>query len=73
MTPEKLAYMANQIAIAFARLPGEEAEAAIAEHIDQFWDPRMRARLLVLAETPGADLSDRVRGAAALIRRPATA
>ncbi|PTW47078.1 MULTISPECIES: formate dehydrogenase subunit delta [Rhodovulum] len=73
MTPDKLAYMANQIATAFARLPDDEAEAAIAAHIDQFWDPRMRARLLSLAESPNTGLSDRARGAAALIRRPETA
>lgn len=73
MSPEKLAYMANQIATAFARLADGEAEAAIAAHVDQFWDPRMRAGLLAQAETPDSGLSPRVRAAAALIRRPQTA
>ncbi|MCO8145430.1 formate dehydrogenase subunit delta [Rhodovulum tesquicola] len=73
MTPEKLIYMANQIATAFARRPEDEAVAAIAEHIDAFWGPGMRAQLLALAEAGAPDISPRVLRAAERIRRPQAA
>jgi formate dehydrogenase subunit delta len=46
MSPDKLAYMANQIGRAFAHQPHEKAVAATAEHIRKFWEPRMRAAIL---------------------------
>ena len=46
MSPEKLAYMANQIGKFFAHQPREQAVAAIADHIRRFWDPRMRRDIL---------------------------
>ena len=73
MKPEKLTYMANQIATAFAHLPEAEAVTSIAGHIDAFWDPRMRAQLLALVEAREPDLAPRVVAATARIRRPATA
>ncbi len=42
MSPDKLAYMANQIGRAFAHQPHEQAVASTEEHLRQFWDPRMR-------------------------------
>lgn len=50
MSPEKLIRMANQIATFFESQP-EAAPAAIAAHINDFWEPRMRAQLLAI----GAD------------------
>jgi formate dehydrogenase subunit delta len=41
----KLAYMANQIARNLAAKGDEQAVAAIADHIDKFWDPRMKEDL----------------------------
>jgi formate dehydrogenase subunit delta len=46
MSPDKLAYMANQIGKFFAHQPHEKAVAAIADHIQKFWDPRMRSEIL---------------------------
>jgi len=37
--------LANEIAVQFAHQPPEQAAAAIAQHIRQFWDPRMKADL----------------------------
>ena len=37
--------LANDIARQFAHLPGDQASAAVANHIAMFWDPRMRAEL----------------------------
>jgi formate dehydrogenase subunit delta len=46
MSPDKLAYMANQIGRFFAHQPHDKAVAAIAEHIQKFWDPRMRSEII---------------------------
>jgi len=46
MSPDKLAYMANQIGKFFAHKPHDTAVAAIADHIQKFWDPRMRSEIL---------------------------
>jgi formate dehydrogenase subunit delta len=41
----KLAHMANQIARNFAAQGEDAAIAATADHIEKFWDPRMKAQL----------------------------
>jgi len=41
--------MGNDIARQFAHLPPREAAAAIARHIETFWDPHMRRTLEALA------------------------
>jgi formate dehydrogenase subunit delta len=57
MQPEKLVTMANQIARFFAAQGEERAVPQIADHIEKFWDPRMRREIARhLAETGGAGL-----------------
>ncbi len=56
MSPEKLVYMANQIAKFFAHEPEAQAVASIAHHLRQFWDPRMRKALLDHLAAGGAGL-----------------
>jgi formate dehydrogenase subunit delta len=46
MSPEKLAYMANQIGKFFAHQPHDKAVAAINDHLKKFWDPRMRGTIV---------------------------
>lgn len=46
MELSRLAYMADQIARNFAARGEEAAIAATAEHIRQYWDPRMKAAIL---------------------------
>jgi formate dehydrogenase subunit delta len=46
MSPDKLAYMANQIGKFFAHQKHDQAVAAIADHLEKFWDPRMRGTIL---------------------------
>lgn len=70
---EKLAYMANQIATFFEAMPRDEAIDGIADHINKFWEPRMRRHLFALIEAGGAGLRPQVVEAAAQIRRPAPA
>ena len=49
-TNERLAYMADQIARNFAALGQDRAIAATADHIANFWDPRMKSRAFSLLE-----------------------
>ena len=46
MSPEKLAYMANQIGKFFAHQPHDKAVAAINDHLQKYWDPRMRGTIV---------------------------
>ena len=73
MTDDKLTYMANQIATFFRSKPEAEAVAGVADHINQFWEPRMRAKLLAELAEGGEGLSPLVKAAAPAIRpaRPA--
>ena len=50
MKPEKLIYMANQIATFFRSYPEDEAIAGIRDHLKAFWTPRMRAAAIELGE-----------------------
>ncbi|HKX22857.1 MAG TPA: formate dehydrogenase subunit delta [Rhizorhapis sp.] len=54
---EKLIYMANQIARNFAALGDANATAAVAAHIHDFWDPRMKSMIFshVIAGGEGLD------------------
>jgi formate dehydrogenase subunit delta len=51
--------MANDIAAQFRHLPPDAAVDALAAHLRQFWDPRMRAQLVeaVTADAEGIDPS----------------
>ncbi|MBN4666466.1 formate dehydrogenase subunit delta [Pandoraea nosoerga] len=56
MDGNNLVRMANRIADFFESLPDrEEAVAEVAAHLRKFWDPRMRAHILAMADTPAAD------------------
>ena len=70
-TDEKIVRMANQIAIFFSSKPHGEAVAGTAEHINKFWDPRMRRTLFALLDKDDAGFAPLVVESAAQIRRPA--
>ena len=38
--------MINKIVVHFGYLPTEQAAAEVADHVNRFWDPRMKQRLL---------------------------
>jgi formate dehydrogenase subunit delta len=44
-SPDKLIYMANQIATFFRSQPGTDQATRVAAHIKDFWEPRMRLQL----------------------------
>lgn len=74
MSPDKLVRMANQIAAFFTAQGGEEAAAGVADHLNRFWDPRMRGQLLAMiaaGETEGLDTA--VLAAGPLVRPPQAA
>lgn len=55
---DKLAYMANQIAVFFGNaMPHDEAVAGIADHLNKFWEPRLRRQLLEIVESGRGGLS----------------
>jgi len=51
----RLRYMADQIARNFAAYGDEKAVLATADHIDMYWDPRMKAMIFadIAADGPG--------------------
>ena len=63
--------MANQIAAFFHSYEKEEAMKGIAEHINKFWEPRMRTHFFAVIDSGGKGFDPLVREAARLIRRPA--
>jgi formate dehydrogenase subunit delta len=63
MSPDKLVYMANQIGKFFASQGADEAISRTADHIEKFWDPRMRATIRAYVAAGGAGLDPNVRKA----------
>jgi formate dehydrogenase subunit delta len=53
--PERLIYMANQIARVFAGQPGDPATATAA-HLKSFWDPQMRGEIIAWRAAGGEGL-----------------
>jgi formate dehydrogenase subunit delta len=56
-TLERLVYMANQIARNFEIGGHDPAVLAVADHIDHFWDPRMKSMIFAHLAADGEDLS----------------
>lgn len=71
-TSEKLVRMANQIADFFHSKPREEGIAGVAEHINKFWEPRMRQQLFEMLEGGTENFNELVVAASAKIKRPIT-
>lgn len=71
-TSEKLVRMANQIADFFHSKPREEGIAGVAEHINKFWEPRMRRQFFEMLDAGAADFNELVVAASARIKRPIT-
>jgi formate dehydrogenase subunit delta len=64
MKAERLVEMANDIGHFFAAEPDRAAAVAgIANHLQRFWDPRMRRAIRQHVQNGGAGLEDPVREA----------
>ena len=70
MSHNKIVYMANQIAVFFQSKPHDEAVEGFADHINKFWDPRMRVQLFGFIAEGGEGLKPLVLEAAPHIRKP---
>lgn len=73
MSPDKLIYMANQIARSFRSRGQAQAVAATAEHISNFWEPRMRTQLFALLDADASRFDEIIRAARASIKPVAPA
>ncbi|MHB0950648.1 MAG: formate dehydrogenase subunit delta [Allorhizobium sp.] len=69
-TTEKLIRMANQIATFFMSQPENTRIAGVANHINKFWEPRMRRQLFEHIEQGGEGLDPLVLEASKTIKRP---
>jgi len=65
----KIVRMANQIGTFFLSKPHAEGVAGVAEHINKFWEPRMRRQFFAALEEDAPFLPI-VREAAPGVRRP---
>lgn len=73
MSPDKLVYMANQIATFFSSQPGDDQADSVALHMRDFWEPRMRTQLLEIADSGSGDTGLSPIARAAVERLRATA
>ena len=71
MQPEVLVRMANQIGKAFEPQGEARALPQIADHIDKFWDPRMKAAMAAHLAAGGAGLDPMVLKAMLLVKAKA--
>jgi formate dehydrogenase subunit delta len=62
-SPDKLIYMANQIARFFESQGPDKAVAGTAEHLRKFWDPRMRVQIVAHLKAGGSGLDPVARAA----------
>lgn len=69
MTIADIVRMANQISDFFAAYPREEAIEQTANHLRNFWDPRMRAQLSKHLAQGGEGLKEIALEAARLLQK----
>ena len=67
----KIVRMANQIATFFNSQPEAERVKGVANHINKFWEPRMRREFFALVDTGGEGFMPLVMAASGHVNRPA--
>jgi formate dehydrogenase subunit delta len=70
MQSQDMVRMTTQISEFFKTYGEQEAIEGIADHINKFWEPRMRRDFFVLVDSGGAGLSELVKKASTTIKRP---
>ncbi|MGH6938335.1 formate dehydrogenase subunit delta [Hypericibacter sp.] len=68
MNPDRLVYMANQIAKGFRLKSEDRAVADTLDHIQKFWEPRMRREILAVLAAGGDGLEPIARKAVEQIK-----
>ncbi len=66
-----MVHKANQIALFFASYPRDEAVAGVADHLQKFWEPRMRRQIIDYVAAGGAGLHELVPEAVSRLSMPA--
>ncbi|MGH6859026.1 MAG: formate dehydrogenase subunit delta [Phyllobacterium sp.] len=69
-TAMKLVYKANQIAAFYRTQSEEERVEGVANHINLFWEQRMRRQFFELLQQPDHGFDPLVVEAAKLVRKP---
>ncbi|MBC8049392.1 MAG: formate dehydrogenase subunit delta [Chitinophagales bacterium] len=64
---DRLVLMANQIGTFFISQKSCDAAAGIADHLQKFWEPRMRNAIIAIEHAGGHGLQPEVRRAVALL------
>lgn len=72
-TQEKVVRMANQIATFFLSQPEAVRVDGVANHINKFWEPRMRRQLFEHIDKGGEGLLPLVIEASKVVNRPVAA
>ena len=57
MSHDKITRMANQIAKFFESQPDDDRAGRVADHLKEFWEPRMLDQLAAHLKDGGGDLS----------------
>ncbi|WP_375281801.1 formate dehydrogenase subunit delta [Pseudooctadecabacter sp.] len=57
MSPDKMVRMANQIATFFETQPDADKAQRVADHLKEFWEPRMLDQLAAYLDAGGDGLS----------------
>jgi len=57
MSPDKMVRMANQIATFFETQPDADKAQRVADHLKEFWEPRMLDQLAAHLDAGGGGLS----------------
>jgi formate dehydrogenase subunit delta len=73
METRDMVRMANQIAGFFKSYGEKEALEGIADHLNKFWEPRMRRDLFAHLDKGGEGINDLVKRAAVNVKRPKAA
>jgi formate dehydrogenase subunit delta len=58
MQPESIVHNANEIALYFAGFPREEAITSVQDHIQKFWERRMKDQLIDYVAQGGKGLHE---------------
>ncbi len=70
METRDMVRMANQMADFFKSYGTEEGTKEVAAHINNFWEPRMRAKFFEYIATGAKEFDPMVMDAARLVRKP---
>lgn len=70
MNTQDTVRMANQIAAFFKGYGHDAAVIEVADHINRFWEPRMRRAFFAHMAAGGAGLDPLIAEAAKLVRKP---